>query len=170
MAKRGNKADSDERRDARLTEELPDSDPWGGLFENLDDWIGGYLAGDPPLRLAENWIDTNWWLAEAVSYDAAYELIDEGRRWEDCSVEVRAASMAKHLRRRLGEMLHTALLAHIDAIRKAGEEVIATAEADLLAAGYTQETAPLGLFEERQEHHARRKREEWARERAERGG
>ncbi len=43
--------------------------------------------------------------------------------------------MAKHLRRRLGEMLHTALLAHIDAIRKAGEEVIATAEADLLAAG-----------------------------------
>ncbi|MDP9469847.1 MAG: hypothetical protein M3Q71_04150 [Chloroflexota bacterium] len=55
MAKRGNKADSDERRDARLTEELPDSDPWGGLFENPDDWIGGYLAGDPPLRLAENW-------------------------------------------------------------------------------------------------------------------
>ncbi len=60
-------------------------------------------------------------------------------------------------------------MAHIDAIRKAEEVVIATAEADLLAAGYTQETAPPGLFEERQEHHAHRKREAWARERAERG-
>jgi hypothetical protein len=170
MAKRGTKAGSNRPLGAVRAEGPRDSDPWGGLFEKSDDWIRGYLVGDPPLRLAENWIDTNRWLAEAVYYDAAYELIGEGRRWEDCSVEVQTEYMAKHLRRRLGDLLHAALTAHIDTIRKAGEEVIAAAEADLLASGYTKETAPPGLFEERQEHHARLKREEWARERAERGG
>lgn len=143
------------------------SDPSGGLFENPEDWIRGYLTGDPPLRLAENWTETNRWLVEAVYYDAAYELIGEGRRWEECPVGVQTEYMVKHLQRRLGDLLQSALMGQIDVVVKAGEETIAKAEADVQSAGFTPESAP-ELFEERQEHHARLKREEWARERSER--
>jgi hypothetical protein len=55
-------------------------DPWGGLFENPEDWIRGYIGGDPPLRISRNWMDAKPDLAEAVYYDAALELIGEGRR------------------------------------------------------------------------------------------
>lgn len=140
-------------------------DPWGGLFENPDDWIAGYIAGNPPLRLAKNWMDSNPWLAEAVYYDAASELIREGRCWEDCPLEVQTEYMAKHLKERIGKMLQAALMAHIEAIKKAGEEVLAAADNDALAAGYTPETAPTELIEERRKYHAARKREEWGRTR-----
>ena len=144
-------------------------DPWGGLFENPQDWFRCALSGNPPLRLAENWVETNRWLAEAIYYDAAYDLLEEGRRWEDCPAQVQSEYMTKHLRRRVGGMLHDAVMAHFDVIVQAARQAEAAAEADVVAAGLTKDTAP-DLYEEHVRHHAHATREEWDRERAARAG